>query len=269
MSKREKKLKDKTLNLQYKIIILIIFIISALASGRFKDLQEVFFDTFDIRAQRMLGNEEKIFSYSDVLELGLRYEGEPYKEVNGNLPFFTNEDYEIYSRASFEKYSSLDSLGRCGSAFANIGTDLMPTGERGDISGVRPSGWRNKKYSGLVEGNYLYNRCHLIAHTLAGENDNPLNLITGTRYFNAQGMLPFEIEVADYVRQTKKHVLYRVTPVFKDKDLIANGVLMEAYSVEDKGERICFCVYVFNVQPGIEIDYLTGESRKNNKRGDR
>ena len=161
---------------------------------------------------------------------------------------------------SFEKYDNLDYLGRATKAFANISIDLMPTEKRGNIGMVKPSGWNTVKYD-VVDGKYLYNRCHLIGFQLAGENANKKNLITGTRYLNVDGMLPFEDEVADYVKDTDHHVLYRVTPVFKGDNLVAEGVEMEAYSVEDKGKGICFHVFVYNVQPGVTIDYATGKSR--------
>ena len=184
------------------------------------------------------------------------YEGGPFIEVNGNVPSFDDSDF---TSDSFETYSSLDSLGRCGPAFANIGRDLMPTEERGSIGQVKPSGWHTVKYDN-VDGKYLYNRCHLIGYQLSGENANVRNLITGTRYFNVEGMLPFENMVADYVRETGNHVLYRVTPVFEGDNLVADGVRIEACSVEDHGEEISFHVFVFNIQPGIMIDYATGES---------
>ena len=184
------------------------------------------------------------------------YSGTPYTEVNGNKPYFTEEEL---TTQSFETYSELDSLGRCGMAYANVGQDLMPTEPRGEIGAVKPSGWHLVKYDN-VDGKYLYNRCHLIAYMLAAENANPQNLITGTRYLNVQGMLPFETKVCDYVKNTGNHVLYRVTPIFDGDNLLADGVLMEAYSVEDAGEGICFCVFAYNVQPGIGIDYATGDN---------
>lgn len=184
------------------------------------------------------------------------YSDSPYVEINGNVPEFTESDLIT---ASFESYSELDSLGRCGVAYANIGTDLMPTEERGDISSVKPTGWHTVKYD-FVDGNYLYNRCHLIGYQLTAENANEENLITGTRYLNVEGMLPFENLVADYVQETENHVLYRVTPIFEDDNLVANGVQMEAMSVEDEGEGILFNVYCYNVQPGVVIDYATGDS---------
>ena len=184
------------------------------------------------------------------------YSGTPYTEVNGNQPYFTEEEL---TTQSFETYSELDSLGRCGMAYANVGQDLMPTEPRGEIGAVKPSGWHLVKYDN-VDGKYLYNRCHLIAYMLAAENANPQNLITGTRYLNVQGMLPFETKVCDYVKNTGNHVLYRVTPIFDGDNLLADGVLMEAYSVEDVGEGIQFCVFAYNVQPGIGIDYATGDN---------
>lgn len=185
------------------------------------------------------------------------YSGKPYIVINGNEPNFSKSDFKS---ESFETYSDLDELGRCQVAYANIGEDLMPTEERGSISEVKPTGWINEKYD-IVEGKYLYNRCHLIGYQLTGENANKKNLITGTRYLNVTGMLPFENQVADYIKETKNHVLYRVTPIFDGDNLVASGVLMEAESVEDNGEEISFCVYVYNVQPGIAIDYATGESK--------
>ncbi len=184
------------------------------------------------------------------------YAGEPYVAIDDNQPDFSEEDL---TTESFESYSPLDSLGRCGAAYANVGVDLMPTEERGSIGQVQPSGWHTVKYD-CVDGKYLYNRCHLIGYQLTGENANEENLITGTRYLNVDGMLPFENLVADYVQETANHVLYRVTPVFEGDNLLASGVQMEALSVEDGGEGICFNVYVYNVQPGVVIDYATGES---------
>ncbi len=188
----------------------------------------------------------------------LEYSGAPFVEVNGNMPGFSDE--EKLALEAFEIYSELDEYDRCGPAYANICKELMPTEERGAIGNVRPSGWHTANYHELIDGNYLYNRCHLIGYQLAGENANEKNLITGTRYLNVVGMLQFENKIADYVDETNHHVLYRVTPVFKADELVARGVLMEAWSVEDGGKGICFCVYCFNVQPRISIDYATGES---------
>lgn len=191
-------------------------------------------------------------SVADVPE----YSGEPYVEINKNQPEFTEE--EITTEA-FEAYSELDALGRCGEAEACIGEEIMPTEERGSISEVKPTGWKNEKYDN-IDGEYLYNRCHLIGYQLSGENANAENLITGTRYMNTEGMLPFEDMVADYVHETDNHVMYRVTPVFEGEDLVASGVQMEAESVEDDGKGVCFNVYVYNVQPDITIDYTTGDN---------
>lgn len=184
------------------------------------------------------------------------YSGEAYTVVNGNVPFFAQSDL---TDVSFESYAEMDSLGRCGPAYASVGRDLMPDKERGAIGQVKPSGWQTVKYD-IVDGKYLYNRCHLIGYQLTGENANEKNLITGTRYMNVTGMLPFENMVADYVKETGNHVLYRVTPVFEGDNLVASGLLIEAESVEDTGKGILFCVYVYNVQPGITIDYQTGAS---------
>lgn len=184
------------------------------------------------------------------------YSGKPYVMVNNGTPFFTED--EITDK-SFEEYSPLDNLGRCGVCTACIGQDIMPTEKRGDISSVKPTGWKNKEYD-FVDGKHLYNRCHLIGFQLAGENANNRNLITGTRYLNVQGMLPFENMVADFVKETNEHVMYRVTPIFEGDNLVAAGVLMEAISVEDEGEEIMFNVFCYNVQPGVEIDYKTGNN---------
>ncbi len=185
------------------------------------------------------------------------YAGEPYVEVENNEPDFSDADKET---DSYEYYSELDEDGKCGVVEANIGEELMPDEERGSIGQVKPTGWHTVKYDN-VDGKYLYNRCHLIGYQLTGENANEKNLITGTRYMNTEGMLPFEDLVADYIRETGNHVLYRVTPIFEGENLLASGVQMEAESVEDGGAGVSFNVYVYNVQPGIEIDYATGESR--------
>ncbi|MCD7950261.1 MAG: DNA/RNA non-specific endonuclease [Erysipelotrichaceae bacterium] len=184
------------------------------------------------------------------------YDEDPYVEINDNIPYFTDD--EITTEV-FEEYSELDSLGRCGVAYANICQELMPTEKRQSIGMIKPTGWQIAKYD-FIDGKYLYNRCHLIGFQLAGENANEKNLITGTRYMNVDGMLPFENMVADYVKETDNHVLYRVTPLFEGDNLVASGVEMEAYSVEDDGEGICFNVYVYNVQPGVIIDYATGDN---------
>lgn len=194
--------------------------------------------------------------YSDSVQNVPAFSGEPYIVINNNQPEF--EDSELVTK-SYEFYSDLDSLGRCGYAMACIGYDLMPTEDRGSIGQVKPSGWQTVKYD-FVDGKYLYNRCHLIGYQLTGENANKKNLITGTRYLNVEGMLPFENMVADYVKETKNHVLYRVTPIYDGDSLVARGVQMEAFSVEDNGEGICFHIYAYNNQPGVTIDYATGDS---------
>lgn len=185
------------------------------------------------------------------------FSGQPFVVINNNQPVFSEKEL---TTVAYERYASLDSLGRCGVTVASVGKELMPVTERGNISGVYPSGWEQAYYS-FVDGEYLYNRCHLIGWQLTGEDANPKNLVTGTRYLNVQGMLPFENMVADYIKETGNHVAYRVTPVFTGNELVCRGVLMEAYSIEDEGEGICFNVYCYNVQPGVEIDYSTGESR--------
>ena len=201
--------------------------------------------------------------YRDGLNIPA-YSGVPYTAINDNKPFFSASDY---STISFEEYSGLDDLGRCGPAFANVGRDIMPTEERGEIGSIKPTGWIQRKYKGIIPSNppYLYNRCHLIAYCLTAENANERNLITGTRYMNIEGMLPFEEKVAEYLDENDNHVLYRATPVFDGNNLVADGVLIEALSVEDDGAGICFCVFCYNVQPGIEIDYKTGESKAQSK----
>lgn len=186
------------------------------------------------------------------------FSGIDYIELNGNIPNFTEYDIE---NTEGEIYSELDELGRCGAAMAKLDRSMMPTEERGEIGMIRPSGWQTVKYPDLIEDLYLYNRCHLIAYGLTGQNANERNLITGTRYMNVNGMLPFELKVMRYLERSENHVMYRVTPYFKENELVARGVEMEAYSIEDSGEGISFHVFVYNYQPGIEIDYLTGNSK--------
>lgn len=199
--------------------------------------------------------DEQEFS-SDYLA-GLSFAGVPAVTINDNYPYFTEDEKADVS--AFEAYGELDALGRCSACYANVCQDLMPTEDRGEIGMIKPSGWQTVRYDN-VEGKYLYNRCHLIGFQLAGENANPQNLITGTRYLNVQGMLPYENLVADYVLETGNHVAYRVTPVFQGDELVARGVLMEGYSIEDQGTGVCFNVYCFNAQPGIGIDYATGDN---------
>lgn len=186
------------------------------------------------------------------------FSGAPYVDIAQGAPAFTDADLAL--PYGYESYSPLDSLGRCGTAVAVVGAETMPTAERGDIGDVRPSGWHTVRYNGLVDGNYLYNRCHLIGYQLSGENANEQNLITGTRFMNVEGMLPFENEVDDYVERTGNHVLYRATPVFEGNELVARGVQLEARSVEDGGAGVSFNVFCYNVQPGVGIDYATGDS---------
>lgn len=200
-----------------------------------------------------------VFNAADVPA----YSGKPYTAVNNNEPYFTSDNL---TTEAFENYSELDALGRCGVAYANVCLETMPTEKRGSISEVKPTGWHSVKYDN-VDGKSLYNRCHLIGYQLTAENANQQNLITGTRYLNVDGMLPFENMVADYVKETDNHVLYRVTPIFTGDNLVADGVLMEGYSVEDEGDGICFCVYAYNVQPGITIDYATGDSWLSSEKG--
>lgn len=203
--------------------------------------------------------EFTVFTLSQVPE----FSDDAYVVVNNGIPYF--EASEI-TTSVFETYSELDTLDRCGVTYANICKELMPTEDRDEIGSVKPSGWtyegksNNNKYD-FVDGKYIYNRCHLIGFQLAGENANKKNLITGTRYLNIEGMLPFENMVADYVKETNNHVLYRVTPIFKDNELVARGVLMEGYSVEDRGEGIEFCIFAYNVQPGVTINYSTGQNQ--------
>lgn len=205
-------------------------------------------------------NSNLIYENSFDLNTIPEFTSTPYVVLNNNEPNFSKEDF---TTNSFEKYSKLDSLERCGVAYACLSIDTMPSAneERESISNVEPSGWINKKYKN-VDGGYLYNRCHLIGYQLSAENANEKNLITGTRYMNTEGMLPFENQVANYIRETRNHVLYRITPIYEGKNLVASGVQMEAKSVEDNGKGICFNVYCYNSQPGIEINYKTGESKE-------
>lgn len=197
-----------------------------------------------------------ISSVASVLDIPA-YSGQNFILINNNIPDFSDNEL---TTESFEQYSDFDSLGRCQMAYANVCLEIMPTDKRGDIGMIKPSGWHTIKYNGIVDGNYLYNRCHLIGYQLSGENANEKNLITGTRWFNVQGMLPFEDAIASCVKNNDIHVLYKVTPVYDGDNLVATGVHMEAKSVEDNGSLICFNIFVYNIQPGIEIDYATGES---------
>ena len=255
--------KKKSKKAPITIVTTIVVVIMTLLGWTNKEfLQEYLFSEYGIfGSEESYGNELEGYtlgSMDDILSMVPEFTDQPYVVINNNVPFFTEE--EKATQDVFEYYSELDSLGRCGMAIANVCKELMPTGERGNIGQVKPSGWQTAKYD-HVDGNYLYNRCHLIGFQLTGENANEKNLITGTRYMNVDGMLPFENMIDDYVDETENHVLYRVTPVFEGEELVARGVLMEAYSVEDEGEGICFNVYVYNNQPDVVIDYATGESR--------
>lgn len=231
------------------ISLLLILILSAFMTG-------CQISSDDVMTAVSIIKDHVISSKSYEADKIPEYSGEPFVVIDDNKPDFSDQDL---TDKSFEEYSPLDSLGRCGTAVANVGKDLMPTEKRGSIGKVKPTGWHTTKYS-FVDGKYLYNRCHLIGYQLSGENANERNLITGTRYLNVEGMLPFENMVADYVKETGNHVLYRVTPIFEGDDLVAKGVMMEAESVEDKGESVMFHVFVYNVQPGVVIDYTTGDS---------
>lgn len=237
---------------KYNFIISIITMILILVIGYYQNKYGIDVD-YNQNEENLIKNEVASFNLNEIPE----FDGKtPYVIINNNEPEFLEDDFNT---KSFEKYSELDSLGRCGAAYANVSKDTMPTEARGDISKVKPTGWHAVRYD-CVDGKYLYNRCHLIGYQLTAENANKQNLITGTRYLNVEGMLPFENQVAEYVKQTNGHVLYRVTPIFKGNNLVANGVQMEAESVEDRGEKVKFNVYAYNVQPNIKIDYLTGNS---------
>ena len=244
MAKRRKNKQNSI----YFIVALIIFLIVGVYEGK-------------IVFQPIEDNSNVVNQVSYDLASIPEYSNANYVVLNNNEPNFTESDY---TTDSFERYSELDSLGRAKVAYANIGVDLMPTEERGSIVQVKPSGWHLVKYD-IVNGKYLYNRCHLIGFQLTGENANEKNLITCTRQMNTVGMLEFENKVANYIKSTNNHVLYRVTPIYKDDNLLSSGVIMEAYSVEDSGEGIKFNIFVYNVQDGIDIDYKTGDSKlKNN-----
>ena len=237
---RKKRINKNNIKILVYLLALLICIITTYFNG-----------THD-NEENTLNNETTYFSISEIP----KYSDEIYVTINNNIPLFKEEEH---TTQSFENYSQLDELGRCGVAYANICKEVMPTKEREDISEVYPTGWKQAKYN----GEYLYNRCHLIGHQLAGEDANELNLITGTRYFNVSGMLPFENMVDDYIEKNENnHVLYRVTPIYEGNNLVATGVQMEAYSVEDNGMGVCFNVFVYNIQPGINIDYSTGKSWK-------
>ena len=249
MGKRKSKKSKKNFSIKQLIIYLLVFVVVALLEYAYEEINPK-------------GNnlEEDIFgktSYANLIDVP-EYTDEICVMINDNKPYFTEEDY---TTTIFENYSELDYLGRCGVAYANICKEIMPPegDERGNISSIHPTGWKQTRFN----GEYLYNRCHLIAYSLSDEDANKHNLITGTRYFNVQGMLPLEMLVLDYIKENENnHVLYRVTPLFKEENLLATGVEMEAYSIEDNG-KLSFNVFVYNVQPGVDINYKTGELLNN------
>lgn len=247
MKKGQTKKRILTSLISAIALVLILYAVCAVAFKTASPM-EILRLTFEENATPSAGGGG--FSLEDVPD----YRDSPYAVINGNTPFFTEDEM---TDTSFERYGALDSLGRCTEAFACVGKDLMPTEKRGDIGSVKPTGWHSVRYEN-VDGKSLYNRCHLIGYQLSGENANERNLITGTRYLNVTGMLPFENMVADYVSETGNHVMYRVTPIFKESELLARGVLMEARSVED--DDVMFCVFCYNVQPGITLDHATGNS---------
>lgn len=236
----------KRLTNTFVILLITVFMLSGCSST-----SNTFFKDLDVTAQTTSAD-----TYYDLSNIP-PYNDSPYVEINNNVPNLTES--EKTSTTSFEKYGELDSLGRCTYAVSCIGSDLMPTTERGAIGSVKPTGWHISKYS-FVDGKYLYNRCHLIGYQLTGENANVNNLITGTRYLNVDGMLPFENRIADYIKLTDNHVYYEVTPIFEGNNLVADGVHMQAYSVEDEGVGVSFNVYCYNVQPGVKINYSTGDN---------
>ena len=276
-STRAKKIKNKQIEKIISTLIVIIFIIASwvinkqennntenqlnetnITTEQAQTIENVNTNTtqnLSSETQKENTGENITYNLSNIPE----YTDKIYTEINNNIPYFEEKEH---TTKAFENYSQLDNLKRCGVAYANICKEIMPTEKRGDISNVKPTGWKQAKY----DGKFLYNRCHLIGYQLAGENANELNLITGTNYFNVEGMLPFENKVAEYIdKNNNNHVLYRVTPDFKGENKVASGVEMEAYSVEDNGQGVSFNVYVYNIQPGITINYQTGESSQNSK----
>ena len=255
MSRNKRKNAKQIKQLLGLIIVVIFLAISFIFGEDVLDIGNVVEENNTVYIATSTNQERQTktdFNIDNIPE----YTGEIYIEINNNMPYFEESEY---TKESFEKYSDLDELGRCKVAYANISKETMPPegDERGSISSVKPTGWEQAKY----DGEYLYNRCHLIGYQLSDEDANELNLITGTRYFNVNGMLPFENKVADYIKENENnHVLYRVTPVFEGNNLLATGVEIEGYSVEDNGQGVCFNVFIYNVQPGISIDYTTGKS---------
>lgn len=254
MSRYRKPKRNKTMTAAMALVALFM----GMAVGRVGQNIETQPKDTKYQAEEQTQQEDTL-QLTDDLEIPV-YAGQPYTVIKDNVPDFTEEEKSCTD--AFEYYGDLDTLGRCTVTFANVCPQTQPTEKRGTIGQVRPSGWHTVKYNDLIDGNYLYNRCHLIGYQLTGENANVSNLITGTRYLNVEGMLPFEDMVDDYVDETGNHVLYRVTPIFKGDELVARGVRMEAWSVEDTGTGICFDVFCYNVQPGIVIDYATGDSQR-------
>lgn len=269
MGRRRKNIKLNSW--QYIFAIVILICVSIYGYINQNNTPEISENTYNLADQNLVDNynsndqtleNNNNLDTKNVVDLSTipEYVDKPYVEINNNTPYFTEEDL---TKEAFEKYSELDVLGRNGVAIANICKEIMPAEdeERGEIGGIKPTGWVQKRYDDLIKDKYLYNRCHLIGWQLAGENANKNNLITGTRYLNTEGMLPFENEVAEYLdKNENNHVLYRVTPIFEGNNLLASGVEMEAFSVEDSGAGVKFNVYCYNVQPGIVIDYATGEN---------
>ena len=254
MSRYRKPKRNKTMTAAMALVALFM----GMAVGRVGQNIETQPKDTKYQAEEQ-AQQENTLQLTDDQEIPV-YAGQPYTVIKDNVPDFTEEEKSCTD--AFEYYGDLDTLGRCTVTFANVCPQTQPTEKRGTIGQVRPSGWHTVKYNDLIDGNYLYNRCHLIGYQLTGENANVSNLITGTRYLNVEGMLPFEDMVDDYVDETENHVLYRVTPIFKGDELVARGVRMEAWSVEDAGTGICFDVFCYNVQPGIVIDYATGDSQR-------
>ena len=254
MSRYRKPKRNKTMTAAMALVALFM----GMAVGRVGQNIETQPNDTKYQAEEQ-AQQEDTQQLTDDLEIPV-YAGQPYTVIKDNVPDFTEEEKSCTD--AFEYYGDLDTLGRCTVTFANVCPQTQPTEKRGTIGQVRPSGWHTVKYNDLIDGNYLYNRCHLIGYQLTGENANVSNLITGTRYLNVEGMLPFEDMVDDYVDETGNHVLYRVTPIFKGDELVARGVRMEAGSVEDAGTGICFDVFCYNVQPGIVIEYATGDSQR-------
>lgn len=235
-----------------KFIYILLFITLLITGCSDIKVEITYEDNSTPQINETVNKDYKVIQLKDIPE----YDGNPYVILNNNEPIFTDSEL---SKKAYEYYSPLDELGRCGMTIASIGKEIMPTEKRGEIGHIKPSGWKSVRYD-FVDGLSLYNRCHLIGFQLAGENDNEKNLITGTRTMNTKGMLPFENLIADYVKETGNHVAYRVTPVYDGNNLVAHGVVMEGYSIEDQGEGVCFNVFAYNREPGVEIDYKTGDN---------